>query len=181
MAKTFLALIVCLCLALPVAAQSTVSTPGTAAPGKTGSKKPVRPAWSELKPAQQKVLAPLAPEWDKMDSTRRKKWVTIADRYPKMKPQEQQRLQTNMVEWVKLTPEQRKAARDKYQTIKKLPPQKRQEVKNQWRQYQQSLARQQRQQGAPLEPSLTDPAEPASTTDTPALQTPVAATPSPSQ
>lgn len=132
MAQTLVALIVGLCLALPVAA----------AQGKADTKKPVRPAWSELQPAQQKVLAPLAPEWDQMDATQRKKWVEIADRYPKMKPQEQQRLQKRMADWAKLTPAQRAAARDKYQAMKKLPPDKRKEVTAQWQRYQQSLAQQ---------------------------------------
>jgi hypothetical protein len=132
MAKALIALTVWLCLALPAfAAQS-----------KTDVKKPVRPAWSELSPAQQKVLAPLSTEWDHMVATRRKKWVAIADRYPKMKPHEQQRLQKNMTDWVRLTPAQRKAARDKYQTMRKLPPKKRREVAAQWRRYQQSLAAQ---------------------------------------
>lgn len=76
MAKTAAALIIWLCLALPVFA---------AQPSKQAVK-PVRPAWSELAPAQQQVLAPLAPEWNEMDSAQRKKWVSIANRYPKMKP-----------------------------------------------------------------------------------------------
>jgi hypothetical protein len=132
MAQTLVALIVWLCLAFPAAA----------AQSKADTKKPVRPAWSELKPAQQKILAPLAPEWDQMDAPRRKRWVEIADRYPKMKPQEQQRLQKGLVDWAKLTPEQRTAARDKYQALKKLPPDKRKEVTAQWQRYQQSLAQQ---------------------------------------
>ena len=131
MAKALIALTVWLCLA----------SPAFAAQSKSHVKKPVQPAWSELSPAQQKVLAPLSTEWNAMDATRRKKWVAIADRYPKMKPQEQQRLQKNMTDW-KLTPAERKAARDKYQTMQKLPPNKRREVAAQWRQYQQSLAAQ---------------------------------------
>jgi hypothetical protein len=132
MAKALVALTVCLCLAFPaVAAQSKAET-----------KKPVRPAWSELTPAQQKILAPLVSEWDGMDAPRRKRWITVAERYPKMKPQEQQNLQKNMAAWVKLTPEQRTAARQQYQTLKKLPPDKRKEVTAQWQRYQQSLARQ---------------------------------------
>ena len=100
MVKTLLALIVCLCLA----------TPGIAAQVKSPTKKAPRPAWSELTPAQQEVLAPLAPEWDQLNTTRRKKWVAIADRYPTMKPSQQKRLQTRMQKWVQLTPEEREAA-----------------------------------------------------------------------
>lgn len=132
MAQTLLALILGLSLALPAAAAQV----------KADAKKAVRPAWSELKPEQQKILAPLAPEWESMDAVRRKKWIEIADRYPRMKPEEQQRLQKRMVDWVKLTPAQRAAARDKYQALKKLPPDKRKEVTAQWQRYQRSLAQQ---------------------------------------
>jgi hypothetical protein len=103
--------------------------------------KPAKPDWSELKPAQQKVLAPLKDHWGELDSTRRQKWAKVANAYPKMKPDEQQRLQERMREWAKLTSEQRRAARDKYIAIRKLPPAKREEVKLQWQQYQQSLAK----------------------------------------
>jgi len=157
MAKAFAALIVGLCLAFSAAA----------APPKSESKKPVRPAWSELTPAQQHVLAPLQLDWDSIDATRRKKWVEVAGRYPKMKPEEQQRLQKRMSEWAKLSPQERKEAREKYQTLQKLPPSKRQEVTTEWQRYQRSLAQQQQRQGAPLDPTLTDPADPAASAQVP--------------
>ncbi|MFN7085879.1 MAG: DUF3106 domain-containing protein [Burkholderiales bacterium] len=132
MAKTLVALIVSLCIVFPAAAaQSKAASPKTA-----------KPAWTELSPAQQQILAPLAAEWEKMDTTRRKKWIAIAERYPKMKPQEQERLQTRMKAWAALTPEQRREAREKYQAVRKLPPEKRKEVQQRWQQYQQSLAAQ---------------------------------------
>jgi uncharacterized protein DUF3106 len=128
MVKTLAALIASLCIAFSaVAAQS-----------KPESKKIARPAWTELTPAQQQVLAPVQAEWEQLDTTRRKKWVAIADRYRTMKPAEQERLQKRMQEWAKLTPEERKAARQKYQTLKKQPPQKRDEVKRRWQEYEQS-------------------------------------------
>ncbi len=160
MAKACVALIVWLCLAFPAgAAQNRIET-----------KKPVRPTWSELTPAQQKILAPLEPDWVEMDATRRRKWVEVTGRYPKMKPQEQQRLQERMKEWSKLTPAERKAAREKYQTLQKLPPKKRQEVTTEWERYQRSQVQQQRRQGAPLDPSLTDRPEPASEGPAPAAE-----------
>jgi hypothetical protein len=146
-AKALVALIVWFCLA----------TPGIAAQVKPEAKKAPRPAWTELTPAQREVLAPLAPEWDQMDTTRRKKWVAIADKYPKMKPQEQQRLQKRMRDWAALTPQQRAAAREKYQKLKQMKPDERKEVRTEWERYQRSLAQQQQRQGAPLDPSLTDP------------------------
>lgn len=103
--------------------------------------KPAKPDWSELKPAQQQVLAPLQEHWTELDTVRRQKWVKVADGYPKLKPEQQQRLQERMRDWAKLTTEQRRAAREKYLAMRKLPPAKREEVKLQWKQYQQSLAK----------------------------------------
>lgn len=132
MAKTCAALIAWLCLAAPIAAAQV--PPGGVSNG--------RPAWSELTPEQQKILAPLSGEWNQLDSKRRKKWIAIAKRYPKMKPQAQERLQQRMVEWARLTPEQRRAARERYQQLKKLPPEKRRQVTRQWRAYQRAVAAQ---------------------------------------
>lgn len=103
--------------------------------------KPAKPDWSELKPAQQQVLAPLKDHWADLDTTRRQKWVKVANSYPKMKPDEQLRLQERMRDWAKLSSEERRVAREKYLAIKKLPPAKREDVKLQWQQYQQSLAK----------------------------------------
>ena len=152
MAQALVALILGIVLAAPAAAAQV----------KAEAKKPAGPAWSELKPSQQQVLAPLASEWATMDATRRKKWIEIADRYPKMKPQEQQLLQKRMVDWVKLTPAQRAAARDKYLALKKLPPDKRKDVTAQWQRYQRSLAQQPdfspSDPPAPPDPQTTEPA-----------------------
>lgn len=127
MAKTLAALIVTFFLAFSAAAQT-----------KSEPKKVAKPAWTELSPAQQQVLAPLQAEWEQLDTVRRKKWVSIADRYPTMKPREQERLQKRMQEWAKLTPAERKVAREKYQSLKKQPPQKRDEVKRRWQEYEQT-------------------------------------------
>lgn len=148
MAKTLLALIASLCIAFSAAA----------AQSDPKAKKPTRPAWSELSPSQQQVLAPLQGEWDNFDSTRRKNWVSIADRYPTMKPAEQQRLKKRMQEWAQLTPEERRAAREQYQTLKKLPSRERKEVRQRWQEYQQSLA--------PPEPATAAHPDPA-TAETP--------------
>ncbi len=103
--------------------------------------KPPKPEWSELKPAQQQALAPLKDHWSELDTTRRQKWVKVANTYPKMKPDEQQRLQERMRDWIKLSSAERRAAREKYLAMKKLPPAKREDVKMQWQQYQQSIAK----------------------------------------
>jgi hypothetical protein len=132
MAKTLVALIASLCIALSTAAaQPRADAKKAAAP---------RPAWTELTPAQQQVLAPLQGDWEQLDTMRRKKWISIANRYPTMKPAEQQRLQKRMQEWAQLTPEERRAARERYQSLKKLPREQRREVKEKWQEYQQSVA-----------------------------------------
>jgi hypothetical protein len=128
MVKALGALIVSLCLAFSAAAAQNPAE----------AKKAGKPAWAELTPAQQKVLAPLQPEWETLDTPRRRKWVSIADRYPTMKPDQQDRLNKRMEEWAKLTPAERKAAREKYQNLRKQPAQKRDEVKRRWQEYEQS-------------------------------------------
>jgi hypothetical protein len=131
MARTLVALIASLCIAFSAAAAQTKSETKKKAP---------RPTWSELTPAQQRILAPLEPEWEQLDTTRRNKWVSIADRYPMMKPAQQERLQTRMQEWAKLTPEERRAARERYRSLRQQPPQKREEVKRRWEEYEQARA-----------------------------------------
>jgi hypothetical protein len=135
MAQAAVALIVCLCALAPMSAAQGQTKAATAA-----ETKPVKPAWSELTPAQQRILGPLEEDWQTLDTTRRKKWVGVANRYPKMKPDEQERLQARMKEWAKLTPEQRRLARERYLAISKMPPDKREELRSQWHAYQQSLA-----------------------------------------
>jgi hypothetical protein len=94
------------------------------------------PVWSELRPAQQRVLAPIQSEWESLDAQHKRKWLGVANRYPKMSADEQERLQRRMKEWAALTPEQRRAARDKYREFEQLGP----EVRQKWDQYKQELA-----------------------------------------
>ena len=135
MAKTLIAIILCLSFVAPVSAAAPVQPKPAAT-----QTKPAKPDWSELTTAQQAVLAPLKQDWSSLDTVRRKKWVKVAASYPKMKPDAQRRLQARMQDWAKLTPEQRRVAREKYLAIKKMPPEKRAHVSSQWQKYQQSLA-----------------------------------------
>ena len=148
MAKAFVAVILFLGLLGTAFAATTPAQP-----------KPAKPDWSELKPAQQEVLAPLKEHWSEMASTPRQKWVKVANAYPKMKPDEQQRLQERMRDWVKLSSEQRRVAREKYLAIKKLPPAKREDVKLQWQQYQQSLVKSEAASGEPPAAGSAAPAQ----------------------
>ena len=94
------------------------------------------PAWSELAPQEQQILAPIAPQWDKFDAQRKQKWRSIAQRYPTMTPDEQQHLHQQMRSWVQLTPEQRAAAREQYKSMNRLPAEQKQDVRQKWEQYQ---------------------------------------------
>lgn len=94
-----------------------------------------QPAWKELTPEQQGILAPLSGEWDKLESYRRKKWIGIAKRYPSMSPDEQARIQRRMATWVKMTPAERHAAREKYLALQKAPSEQKEAVKQRWQEY----------------------------------------------
>lgn len=169
MAKAHVGIALALCLGLSVAnAQSTKQNP----------------AWGQLTPAQQQILAPIQGEWDKLDAIRKQKWIGITQRYPKMKPAEQVRLQKRMQEWATLTPDQRRAAREKYREFEQLPA-----IRQKWDQYKQELA-QKPAAPAPAEESTppanspaaegAPPAEgtpPAEAAQPPAAAEPVAATP----
>ncbi|AQV93344.1 DUF3106 domain-containing protein [Cupriavidus necator] len=93
-----------------------------------------RPAWADLSPVNQRILAPLQPLWDNLPELNRHKWLRIAERYPKFSPAEQARLQARMAEWVKMTPQQRRLARENYQITRSLPAEKKTEA---WDKYQQ--------------------------------------------
>ncbi len=93
-----------------------------------------RPAWADLSPVNQRILAPLQPLWDSLPELNRHKWLRIAERYPKFSPAEQARLQARMTEWVKMTPQQRRLARENYQITRALPAEKKAEA---WDKYQQ--------------------------------------------
>jgi len=95
------------------------------------------PAWKQLRPDQQRVLAPLREDWENLEPQRRLKWIEISNRYPKLASDEQARIQRRMKAWASLTPDQRRAARDFYRDIEKLPPEKKHEVRHKWEEYQQ--------------------------------------------
>ncbi|WP_427312896.1 DUF3106 domain-containing protein [Cupriavidus sp. H39] len=120
---------------LPAVAQaqgaSAAAGPAVAQPAQTASAKP---AWADLSPVNQRILAPLQPLWDSLPELNRHKWLRIAARYPKYSPAEQARLQARMAEWVRMTPQQRRLARENYQITRTLPAEKKAEA---WDRYQQ--------------------------------------------
>ncbi|MCY1220425.1 hypothetical protein D9M68_558330 [compost metagenome] len=115
---------------LPAAAHAQGASGATPAPAAASA----RPAWSELSPVNQRILAPLQPLWDTLPELNRRKWLRIAERYPKFSPAEQARLQARMAEWIKMTPQQRRLARENYQITRALPAEKKAEA---WDKYQQ--------------------------------------------
>ena len=128
----------------PQSTSKAAAKPAAKPPAKAAAKKVVRPAWAELTPDQQEVLAKLKPEWDRLDRDRRLKWVGIAKRYPTMNAEHQARVQRRMEAWVKLTPEQRRQARENYKHIAKVPADRRGDLRQQWAEYQ-ALTPQERQ------------------------------------
>ena len=143
----------------PAGAPGASPAPAPAAPAK--AKKPAkapkasRPAWTELTPAQQQVLAPLQPDWDTLEAERKRKWIGIAKRYPKMKPEEQERVHRRMQAWAKLTPEQRRQARENYRAISKVKQEnknKKKTLAQQWADYQALPPEERAKVQAPPEP-----------------------------
>lgn len=80
-----------------------------------------QPLWSDLKPAQQRVLEPFASQWNSLPNDVKVAWLALADRYPRTSPAEQARTTARIREWARLTPEQRKLARQNYRLAKTLP------------------------------------------------------------
>lgn len=101
---------------------------------KPAVKPDVKPLWTDLTAAQQKILLPLAPEWNKVDGNHKAKWLAISNKFSTMTPEKQQRLQENIRDWAKLTPEQHRIARESYARTKKLNAEQK---ASQWQQYQQ--------------------------------------------
>ncbi|SCB25620.1 DUF3106 domain-containing protein [Cupriavidus alkaliphilus] len=120
---------------LPAPAQAQGASAADGAPASQAAQ-PVsaKPAWADLSPVNQRILAPLQPLWDTLPELNRHKWLRIAARYPKYSPAEQARLQARMAEWVRMTPQQRRLARENYQITRSLPTEKKAEA---WDKYQQ--------------------------------------------
>ena len=78
------------------------------------------PVWTDLGPAQRKVLAPLAADWNGLDARSKERWIDVAGRYHKMKPDEQQRANQRMGEWAHMTVAERTQARMNFQEASTL-------------------------------------------------------------
>jgi hypothetical protein len=91
------------------------------------------PVWTELNPAQRKVLAPLAADWNGLDARSKERWIDVAGRYHKMKPDEQQRANQRMGEWAHMTVAERTQARMNFQEASSLTKEEREA---RWKAYQ---------------------------------------------
>jgi hypothetical protein len=125
MAKAVLRIALWLVLALPFAAFSADRS---------------NPAWHQLAPEQQRILAPIEGEWASLDATHKRKWLGITQRFPKMSTAEQERLQHRMKEWASLSPAQRQAAREKYREFEQLTPAEREAMRDKWDKFKQEQA-----------------------------------------
>ena len=123
-----------------------------------------RPAWSELTPAQRKILAPLQQEWSNFSPMQRKRWIALADRYPRLSPAERKRIEERMQDWAKLTPQQREAARARYRALSKLTPEQRKAIIRQWTESQEA------QQALPVEGPAPETTETAKSAEPPAAE-----------
>ncbi|MBO4119993.1 DUF3106 domain-containing protein [Cupriavidus gilardii] len=133
------------CLTPPAHARDAVDAARASSPAATPTSPAVRaarPAWSELTPTQQRVLAPLAGQWNTLTEVHRRKWLRIAARFEELAPAEQQRVHARMTEWAKLTPEQRRLARENFQIHRTVPVERKTEA---WDRYQQLPEAQKRQ------------------------------------
>src|SRR6478735_1416502 len=81
-----------------------------------------QPAWSQLTPEQQKILAPIAEDWDQIPDEQRRRILATAKRYPKMTSVQKERFTKRLPEWKDLTVEQRDLARERYKEFQRLPP-----------------------------------------------------------
>ena len=111
---------------------SIAATAGAAASQRQSLLPLAQPLWSNLKPAQQTVLAPFTGQWNSLPVEEKLAWVAVADRYPKMSHAEHSKVDLRIREWARLTPDQRRQARANYRLAKQLPQDER---VAQWHQY----------------------------------------------
>ena len=84
-----------------------------------------QPLWSELKPAEQNVLAPLNQQWNAMALDEKRSWIALASRFPRLTEAQQVHASARIRELAKLTPDQRRLARANYRLAKTLPQEER--------------------------------------------------------
>ncbi|MFL6696271.1 MAG: DUF3106 domain-containing protein [Vitreoscilla sp.] len=117
-----------------LAAQAEYAGPSTTPLASSAAKPDAGgPVWTELSPAQRKVLAPLAADWNGLDARSKERWIDVAGRYPKMKPDEQQRANQRMGEWAHMSVAERTQARMNFQEASSLSKEEREA---RWKAYQ---------------------------------------------
>lgn len=127
-----------------LAASAQAVRPDASGPGRSASPgilTPV-PAWSDLSPAEQKVLQPLSTSWPGLTDGQKRKWLAMARSYPRLPEAEQSKLRARMADWAAMSPQQRAQARLNFGRVKELSPAER---RARWEAYQ-ALSPQERQQ-----------------------------------
>jgi hypothetical protein len=125
---------------------------------------PKQPAWSQLTPEQQKVLAPISKDWDELSDARRRRLLGAAKHYPQMTPAEQERFTKRLPEWSQLSREQRRLARERYERFQHLSPRQREEIIRRWeKEHPPQQARQPEESQSPLATSGDEPGKPEDT------------------
>ena len=106
MANALFGVVLAALIALPAQAATTAAKP---------------PAWAEMSPQDQQVLAPLESRWSNFTPQRKRMWLGIAQKYPTMPPEEQAKVQRRLEYWVKLSQAERRTVREGYKDLQKLP------------------------------------------------------------
>jgi hypothetical protein len=130
------------------------------------------PAWSQLSPAEQRILAPIESEWDELETLRKLKWLRIAERFPKMSAEQQARLHDRMREWVTLSEETRRAARERYREIENLSVAERQALRGKWEEYRREAAEHEKRDAAEQAAPADEPKDPAPAPEPPETEGP---------
>jgi hypothetical protein len=105
----------------------------SAPPPRAPVKRPIKPLWSELTPAQQQALTPLAGTWDTVSEAQKRKWLAMSQNFPMLSGAEQAKLHSRMTEWGALSPQQRTQARLNFGQTQQLAPD---DKKAKWEAYQ---------------------------------------------
>lgn len=127
--------------AAPPAAEATAAAPAAAQrheptrfdPPRASLVPLAQPLWSDLTPAQRRVLEPFESQWNALPISEKRAWANLAGRFPKMKPDERKRVEKRVTEWAALTPEQRRLARANYRLAQQVA---RENVLAEWENYQ---------------------------------------------
>ena len=88
--------------------------------------------WSELAPAERRILGPIEENWDRLPGYQQQRLISSARKYPSLQPIQKERFDTRIRDWAAMSSEQRRAARETFQGLRRLPPDKQHELRERW-------------------------------------------------